>query len=66
MERSVNKINSINMPKLGTYKTLTNQKKIEILEEAENTGNLKEVARKYGVCSKSIRVYHCIDFGQPK
>ena len=34
---------------------MTNQKKIEILEEAENTGNLKVVARKYGVCPKSIR-----------
>ena len=43
------------MSKPGSYKTLTNQKKIEILEEAENTGNLKVVARKYGVCPKSIR-----------
>ena len=43
------------MSKPGTYKTLNNQKKIEILQEAEITGNLKVVARKYGVCPKSIR-----------
>ena len=43
------------MPRPNTYKTLTNEKKLEILQKLEETGNISQVAGTFGVSRKSIR-----------